>query len=78
VDPRAHNHVKQLSPLKLRLDTPRVRDIYKIATKGGKISSNTISCGVPLKLGSKVLRTIYNLGLRWDRCHSWDGLDDSA
>jgi hypothetical protein len=46
----------------------RVKNEYKIATPGGKISSNTVVKSVPLQLGSKVFQTYFlTLGL--------DGID---
>jgi hypothetical protein len=46
----------------------RVKNYFKIATPGGKISSNTIVKSVPLQLGSKVFQTnLLTLGL--------DGID---
>ena len=63
-----HSFINEKTQSKLRLDVSQVKNIYKIATPGGKISSNTISSGVPLGLGSKVILTnLINLGL--------DGID---
>jgi predicted aspartyl protease len=59
-----HSFFNEKTQSKLRLDTTRVKDIYKIATPGGNVTSNTINAGVPLKLGSKVMFTnLITLGL---------------
>jgi hypothetical protein len=50
-----HNFINEKAQSKLRIDTTRVKDIYKIVAPGGNVTSNTINDGVPLKLGSKVV-----------------------
>jgi hypothetical protein len=42
---------------KLRLSGSCVKEAFTIVTPGGKISSDTIAFGVPLKLGSKTVQS---------------------
>jgi hypothetical protein len=68
-DPGAtHSFMNQSTQVNLGLNVLRVKNEYKIATPGGKISSNTLVKSVPLQLGSKVFQTnLLTLGL--------DGID---
>jgi hypothetical protein len=63
-----HSFVNQSTQINLGLNVLRVKNEYKIATPGGKISSSTLVKSVPLQLGSKVFQTnLLTLGL--------DGID---
>jgi hypothetical protein len=63
-----HSFMNQSTQVNLGLNVLRVKNEYKIATPGGKISSNTLVKSVPLQLGSKVFQTnLLTLGL--------DGID---
>jgi hypothetical protein len=63
-----HSFMNQSTQVNLGLNVLQVKNEYKIATPGGKISSNTLVKSVPLQLGSKVFQT--NL-LTW----GLDGID---
>jgi hypothetical protein len=63
-----HSFMNQSTQVNLGLNVLRVKNEYKIATPGGKISSSTLVKSVPLQLGSKVFQTnLLTLGL--------DGMD---
>jgi hypothetical protein len=63
-----HSFTNQSTQVNLGLNVLRVNNDFKIATPGGKISSNTLVKSVPLQLGSKVFQTnLLTLGL--------DGID---
>jgi hypothetical protein len=63
-----HSFMNQSTQINLGLNVLLVKNEYKIATPGGKISSNTLVKSVPLQLGSKVFQTnLLTLGL--------DGID---
>jgi predicted aspartyl protease len=63
-----HSFMNQSKQVNLGLNVLRVKNKFKIATPGGKISSNTLVKSVPLQLGSKIFRTnLLTLGL--------DGID---
>jgi predicted aspartyl protease len=63
-----HSFMNQSTQINLCLNMLRVKNEYKIATPGGKISSNTLVKSVPFQLGSKVFQTnLLTLGL--------DGID---
>jgi predicted aspartyl protease len=63
-----HSFMNQSTQINLGPNVLRVKNEYKIATLGGKISSNTLVKSVPLQLGSKVFQTnLLTLGL--------DGID---
>jgi hypothetical protein len=63
-----HSFMNQSTQVNLGLNVLQVKNEYKIATPGGKISSNTLVKSVPLQLGSKVFQTnLLTLGL--------DGID---
>jgi hypothetical protein len=51
-----HSFVNQSTQINLGLNVLRVKNEYKIATPGGKISSNTLVKSVPLQLCSKVFQ----------------------
>jgi hypothetical protein len=56
--------MNQSTKINLGLNVLRVKNEYKIATPGGKISSNTLVKSVPLQQGSKVFQTNFlTLGL---------------
>jgi hypothetical protein len=60
--------MNQSTQVNLGLNVLRVKNEFKIATPGGKISSNTLVKSVPLQLGSKIFQTnLLTLGL--------DGID---
>jgi hypothetical protein len=66
--------MNQSTQINLGLNVLRVKNEYKIATPGGKISSNTLVKSVPLQLGSKVFQTnLLTLGL--DRIDVILGMD---
>jgi hypothetical protein len=63
-----HSFMNQSTQIDLGLNLLQVKNEYKIATPGGKISSNTLVKSVPLQLGNKVFQTnLLTLGL--------DGID---
>jgi hypothetical protein len=63
-----HSFINKSTQVNLGLNVLRVKNDFKIATPGGKISSNTLVKSVPLQLGSKVFQTnLLTLGL--------DGID---
>jgi predicted aspartyl protease len=49
-----HSFMNQSTQVNLGLNVLRVKSEFKIATPGGKISSNTIVKSVPLQLASKI------------------------
>jgi hypothetical protein len=59
-----HSFISQSTQINLGLNVLWVKSEYKIATPGGKISSNTLVNSVPLQLGSKVFQAnLLTLGL---------------
>jgi predicted aspartyl protease len=63
-----HSFMNQRTQVNLGLNVLQVKNEFKIATPGGKISSNTLVKSVPLQLGSKIFQTnLLTLGL--------DGID---
>jgi hypothetical protein len=63
-----HSFMNQSTQVNLGLNVLQVKNEFKIATPGGKVSSNTLVKSVPLQLVSKIFQTsLLTLGL--------DGID---
>jgi hypothetical protein len=52
-----HSFTRENLIVKLSLRGLHTKSAYKIMTPGGNISSNLVTFGVPLKLGSKIIQT---------------------
>ena len=71
-----HSFISVKFGARLGLDFFHVKKSYMIATPGGKIASNQIIRQVPIKLGSKLIKTFDFVELRRHGCYSGHELDD--
>jgi predicted aspartyl protease len=52
-----HSFISDKCGARVGLDSCQAKGSYMISTPGGKISSNQLIKGVPIQLGSKVIKT---------------------